>query len=85
MKKKTPEKFSFLEKVSGGIYGILVFSSWILLIVALVVLVCYFSSFIIRREFFDKDFIQLCIYFVIGTFLIIFVYDEHCKRKFRKS
>ena len=85
MKRRVPDKFGLWEKITGGIYGVLVCLSWILLIVALIVLVCYFSSFIIRREFFDKDFIQLCIYFVIGTFLIIFVYDERCRRKFRKS
>lgn len=80
-KGEVPERLSLLEKIQGYIYGIMVVLAWALLIFSSLVLLIYFFSFVINGEFFNKDFIQLCIYVVVGTFLFIFVYDEHWKRK----
>ena len=81
MKREIPNKISFLEIVQGIIYGTIIVIAWIILILSTIFILIYFFSFIIYKDFFNGDFIQLCIYLIIGTFLIIFVYDEHCKRK----
>lgn len=84
MKSRIPEKVTLLEEVGGFIYGTLILFACIFLVVSSAVLICYFSSFLWKKDFFNPEFIQLCIYFVIGTFLLVFVYDERCKNKLKK-
>jgi len=83
-RKKIPEKIGFIERFTSWVYSFLTVIAWILLIISLICLIIYFFSFIIHKDFFNKDFIHLCIYFIVGTFLFIFVYDEHCKNKLKK-
>ncbi len=80
-KKNIPKKISKSEKFTSYMYSILIYVAWGLLIISVVVLVSYFFSFMCRKDFYNKEFIQLCIYFVVGCFLFIFVYDEKCKQK----
>jgi len=81
MKKEIPKRISFAERVQGILYGISIVIAWALLILSSIFLVIYFFSFIFHKDFFNKEFIQLCIYLIVGTFLFIFVYDERCKNK----
>ena len=81
MKGEIPKRIPFIEKLQGFCYGLLVALAWIIMVGAIVFILIYFVSFILHKDFFNKDFIQLCIYLVIGTFLVIFVYDQHCRRK----
>lgn len=84
-KKNIPEKINFLERIASFIYSILTYIAWFLLILSSIFLVIYFFSFIFKGDIFNKDFIQLCIYLAVGTFLFIFVYDERCKNKILKG
>lgn len=77
-----PQKYSFWEKFKGFTYGILVFIAWILLLFSILFIVIYFFSFIIKKDIFNEEFIQLCIYVTIGAFSLIFIYDERCQHKF---
>ncbi len=77
-----PEKYSIWEKIKGFTYSMLIWIAWILLVSSVIILVLYFFSFIIKRDFFNENFIQLCIYIIIGSFSLIFIYDEKCQKKF---
>ena len=78
-KKNIPKKFSKSEKFTSSMYSIFTYLAWGLLIISIIFLINYFFSF--KKDIYNKDFIQLCIYFVTGCFLFIFVYDEKCKQK----
>lgn len=80
-KKKTPDLIKPLEWFVGFLYGLLTWISVILLIVSVGFLINYFVSFLIRWDIHNPEFIQLCIYLIIGTFSLIFIYDNHCKKK----
>lgn len=81
--KNIPEKIKWHEEFVGWVYSILTVFAWIILILSSMFLIIYFFSFIFKWDIFNKDFIQLCVYLVIGTFLFIFVYDKHCKNKLK--
>jgi hypothetical protein len=85
MKKKAPDKISKFETFTGFLYGLFVLISWIAFISSVFFLIKYFMSFIFDKDFSNPQFNSLCITFVIGTFLVIFVYDEHCRKKFNKK
>ena len=78
-KKNIPKKISSLEIVISYVYSIFTVIAWFFLIISIIFLLNYYLSF--KKDIFNKDFIQLCIYFVTGCFLFIFVYDEKCKQK----
>lgn len=80
-KKQVPEKWSFIEECKGLLYSLLVWIACILLFISVIFVVSYFSHFIIKKEFFNEDFIELCIYIIIGSFSLIFIYDEKCKKR----
>jgi uncharacterized membrane protein len=83
MKKgKTPMKYTGQEKAIGFIYSCLTWIAGILLVIATLFLTINYFKYIVTGNIFDKEFIQLSAYYIIGSFLLIFVYDENCKKRF---
>ena len=80
-KGKVPEKFSFSEKLLGFMYGVITYAAVILLISSLVFFIWNYVSYILDWDIRNPDFIQLCIYLIIGTFTLLFVYDEKCRKR----
>ena len=80
-KSKIPNKLSTGETLRGLFYSILIWLAYIIMAISIITLLCYYFSFILKWDFFNPEVIRLSIYFVIGCFFLVFVYDKAIQKK----
>ena len=83
MKKEVPLKPTKQETFLSIIYIIICCILWIILIGGIFHLLSYYFFISLKESFFSSESIKICIYLIIGAFMVLFIYKDKAREIFK--